>query len=60
MAHWLVRQGKHSVRRVCRLLGLSQSVYRYVPILSQVFPPNQGFHDIGGATCDHDDSSPGL
>lgn len=31
MAHWLVEQGKHSVRRVCRLLGLSQSVYRYVP-----------------------------
>lgn len=31
MAHWLVTQCKHSVRRVCKLLGLSQSVYRYVP-----------------------------
>lgn len=31
MAHWLVTQSKHSVRRVCRLLQLSQSVYRYTP-----------------------------
>ncbi len=31
MAHWLVTQCKHSVRRVCKLLGLSQSVYRYTP-----------------------------
>lgn len=31
MAHWLVTQCKHSVRRVCKLLGLSQSIYRYVP-----------------------------
>lgn len=31
MAHWLVEQSKRSVRRVCKLLGLSQSVYRYAP-----------------------------
>jgi putative transposase len=31
MAHWLVSQCKRSVRRVCKLLGLSQSVYRYEP-----------------------------
>jgi putative transposase len=31
MAHWLVTQCKRSVRRVCKLLGLSQSVYRYAP-----------------------------
>lgn len=31
MAHWLVTQCKRSVRRVCKLLGLSQNVYRYVP-----------------------------
>lgn len=32
MAHWLVTQCKRSVRRACKLLGLSQSVYRYEPI----------------------------
>ncbi len=31
MAHWLVTQCKRSVRRVCKLLCLSQSVYRYEP-----------------------------
>lgn len=31
MAHMLVEQRKHSVRRACRLLWLSQSVYRYTP-----------------------------